>query len=112
MNLGEFAVTTSQTGAETLVELHDLDLKTYERMLGRALHDLRESLDERISREQLERVLLSSEAHLYDVLEAIQHLALIVLTDDPCPRCDDFDCTEEHRAPTRNSASVSIGDLA
>ena len=85
-----------------VVELYDLDHHTYERLLGRALHDIRESLDERISREQLERVLLSSEAHPYDVLEAIQHLALIVLTDERCLVCADFDCGEHHSSPTWN----------
>ena len=105
-----------ETGAESrsdqLVELNDLDHHTYEQLLGHALHDVRESLDERISRDQLERVLLSSEAHPYDVLEAIQHLALIVLADEPCERCCDFDCSEENRSPALIDTSVSIGDLA
>ena len=95
-----------ETGAESrsdqLVELNDLDHHTYEQLLGRALHDIRESLDQRISRDQLERVLLSSEAHPYEVLEAIQHLALIVLTDEPCEHCADFDCSEDHSSPTWN----------
>ncbi len=92
--------TQAQTRSDQLVELNDLDLHTYEQLLGRALHDIRESLDERISREQLERVLLSSDAHPYDVLEAVQHLALIVLADEPCPCCEHFDCGEHHRLPT------------
>ncbi len=96
---------------DNVVELHDLDRRTYERLRTQTLHDLRESLDERISREQLERVLLSSEAHPYDVLEAIQHLALFVLADEPCPRCDDFDCTEHSRLPTEIGGSVRNGDL-
>lgn len=81
-----------------IARLHDLDRDSYERLLSRALHDVREHLDERISREQLERVLLASEAHPYDVLEAIQHLALIVGADQPCPHCGDFDCAEQHEA--------------
>ena len=89
-------MTTTQTGAEQLISLHGLDRQTYERMLGRTLHEIRESLDERISRDQRERVLLSSEAHPSDLLEAIQHLAACVLTDEPCPTCGDFDCTEAH----------------
>ena len=104
-----------ETGAEPrsdqLVELNDLDHHTYEQQLGRALHDIRESLDSRISREQLERVLLSSEAHPCDMLEAIQHLALIFLTDAPCPRCKDFDCTDDHHLPTEIGRSVRNGDL-
>ncbi len=90
----------AESRSDQLVELNDLDHHTYEQLLGRALHDIRESLDERISREQLERVLLSSEAHPYDVLEALQHLALIVLADDPCRCCENFDCTEHPRLPT------------
>ena len=101
-----------ETGAESLsdqlVELNDLDHHIYEQLLGRALHDVRESLDERISRDQLERALLSSEAHPYEVLEAIQHLALIVLADEPCERCDDFDCEEDHRSPAVIDTSASI----
>ncbi len=101
----------AESRSNQLVERNDLDHHTYEQLLGRALRDIRESLDERISREQLERVLLSSEAHPYDVLEALQHLALIVLTDDPCPRCDDFDCTEHPRLPTEVGRSIRNGDL-
>ncbi len=96
---------------EEVVNLNDLDHHTYEQLLGRALHDLRESLDERISREQLERVLLSSEAHPYELLEAIQHLALIVLADEPCPCCADFDCTEHPHLPIEIGRSVRNGDL-
>ncbi len=91
--------TKAESRTDQLVELNDLDYHIYERLLGRALHDIRESLDERISREQLERVLLSSEAHPYEVLEAIQHLALIVFADEPCPCCSDFDCTEHRHLP-------------
>ena len=94
-----------------VVDLNDLDRRTYERLLTQTLHDLRESLDERISRQQLERVLLSSEAHPYDVLEAIQHLALIVLADEPCPICEHFDCTEHPRLPTEIGTSFRTGDL-
>ena len=94
--------TCSESRSDQLVELNDLDHHTYEQLLGRALHDVRESLDERISRDQVERVLLSSEAHPYVVLEAIQHLALIVLTDEPCPRCAEFDCSEDPSSPTGN----------
>ena len=94
---------------DKVVELHDLDLLTYELLLGRALHDIRESLDQRISREQVERVLLASEAHPYDVLEAIQHLALIVLADEPCPHCEDFDCAAHCRPLT--GISSDFGDL-
>ena len=104
--------TKAETRSDQLVELNDLDRHTYEQLLGRALHDVRESLDERISRNQLERVLLSSEGHPYEVLEAIQHLALIVLADEPCERCADFDCSEDHRSLTGIGTSVSIGDLA
>ena len=100
--------TSTQSRADQLVDLNDMDHRTYEQLLGRALHDIRESLDERISRDQLERVLLSSEAHPYEVLEAIQHLALIVLTDEPCPWCDDFDCEEDHRSLAVIDTSVSI----
>ena len=103
--------TRAESRTDQLVELNDLDHHTYERLLGRALHDIRESLDERISREQLERVLLCSESHPYDVLEAIQHLALIVLANEPCPRCDDFDCTEHPRLPTESGKSFRNGDL-
>ena len=102
--------TRAEIRSDQLVELNDLDHHTYEQLLSRALHDIRESLDERISREQLERVLLSSEAHPYEVLEALQHLALIVLTDDPCPCCDDFDCTEHPRLPTEVGRSIRNGD--
>ena len=94
--------TKAESRSDQLVELNDLDQHTYEQLLGRALHDIRESLDERISRDQMERVLLSSEAHPYEVLEATQHLALIVLTDEPCERCEDFDCSEDHSSPTLN----------
>ena len=100
--------TKAQSRSDQLVELNDLDRHTYEQMLGRALHDICESLDERISHDQLERVLLSSEAHPYEVLEAIQHLALIVLTDEPCPCRADFDCEEDHRTPTLIGTAVSI----
>ena len=103
--------TKAQSRSDQLVELNDLEHHTYEQLLGRALHDIRESLDERISRDQLERVLLSSEAHPYEVLETIQHLALIVLSDEPCPWCDDFDCEEDHRSSAVIDTSVSIGDL-
>ena len=94
--------------SDHLVELNDLDHHTYEQLLGRALQDIRESLDQRISRDQLERVLLSSEAHPYEVLDAIQHLALIVLADEPCERCADFDCEEDHRSSAVIDTSVSI----
>ena len=94
--------TKAEIRTDQLVELNDLDHHTYEQLLGRTLHDIRESLDERISRDQLERVLLSSEAHPYEVLEAIRHLALIVLADEQCPCCSDFDCSEEHSSPTWN----------
>ena len=104
--------TKTESRSDQLAELNDLDHHTYEQLLGRALHDIRESLDERISRDQLERVLLSSEAHPYEVLEAIQHLALIVLADEPCKRCADFDCEEDHRSSAVIDTSVSIGDLA
>ena len=104
--------TRAESRSDQLVDLNDLDHHTYEQLLGRALHDIRESLDDRISRNQVERVLLSSEAHPYEVLEAIQHLALIVLADEPCPRCADFDCSEDHRFPTCIGTSMSIGDLA
>ena len=100
--------TRAESRSDQLVELNDLDHHTYEQLLGRALHDIRESLDERISRDQLERVLLSSEAHPYEVLEAIQHLALIVLADELCPWCDDFDCEEEHRSPAVIDTTASI----
>ena len=100
--------TKAESRPDHLVELNDLDRHTYEQLLGRALHDIRESLDRRISRDQLERVLLSSEAHPYEVLEAIQHLALIVLTDEPCPCCADFDCEEDHRSPAVIDTSASI----
>ncbi len=103
--------TKAESRSDQLVELNDLDQHIYERMLGRALHDIRESLDERISREQLERVLLSSDAHPYDVLEAIQHLALIVLVDEPCQDCEHFDCTEHRRLPNEIGGSVRNGDL-
>ncbi len=96
---------------EEVVNLNDLDHHTYEQLLGRAMHDIRESLDERISRDQIERVLLSSEAHPYEVLEAIQHLALIVLTDEPCPCCADFDCSEAHSSATEIGRSVRNGTL-
>ena len=104
--------TKAESRSDHLVELNDLDHHTYEQLLGRALHDIRESLDERISRDQFERVLLSSEAHPYEVLEAIQHLALVVLADEPCERCADFDCEEDHRSSAVIDTSVSIGDLA
>ena len=94
--------TKPESRSDQLVELNDLDHHIYEQLLGRALHDIRESLDERISRDQLERVLLSSEAHPFEVLEAIQHLALIVLADESCPRCENFDCSEDHSSPTWN----------
>ena len=55
--------TRAESRSDQLVELNDLDRHTYEQLLGRAMHDIRESLDERISRDQLERLLLSSEAH-------------------------------------------------
>ena len=100
--------TSAESRSDQLVELNDLDHHTYEQLLGRALHDIRESLDERISRDQLERVLLSSEAHPYEVLEAVQHLALIVLADEPCSRCEDFDCEEDHRCRAVIDTSVSI----
>ncbi len=70
-------MTTTQTATEQLLELHELESEDYERMLGRTLHDVREHLDERISRDQLERLLLGSEAHPYDLLEALQCLARI-----------------------------------
>ena len=89
-------MTTIQTRDEALVELNDLDHQTNERMLGQTLHDIRESLDERISRDQLERLLLSSEAHPYDLLEAMRQLALMLISDAPCPTCGDFDCAEDH----------------
>lgn len=95
---------------DQVVELNDLDRDLYERLLGRALHDVREHLDERISREQLERVLLTSEAHPYDLLEALQHLALIVGNDEPCPHCGDFDCTEDHQEPTSESSLTQTAD--
>ena len=104
--------TRTESRSDQLVELNDLDHQIYEQLLGLALHDIRESLDERISRDQLERVLLSSEAHPYDVLESIQHLALIVLADDPCERCGDFDCEVDHRSPALIDTSVSIGEVA
>ena len=105
--------TRAESRSDQLVELNDLDHHIYEQLLGRALHDIRESLDERISRDQLERVLLSSEAHPYEVLEAIQHLALIVLTDEPCTCCADFDCEEDHqcRAVIDTSASIEGGKV-
>ena len=87
-------MTTTQTRAERLIEVNDLDRQTYERTLALALHDVREVLDERVSRDQVERVLVSSEAHPYDVLEAIQQLALMVGNDNPCPSCGDFDCAD------------------
>ena len=93
--------TKAETRSDQLVELNDLDHHTYEQLLGRALHDIRESLDDRISHNQVERVLLSSEAHPYEVLEAIQHLALIVLADEPCEHCAVFDCSEDHTSLTR-----------
>ena len=99
--------TRAESRSDQLVELNDLEHRIYEQLLVRALHDIRESLDERISRDQLERVLLSSEAHPYEVLEAIQHLALIVLADKPCPRCADFDCEEDHRSPAVIDSSAS-----
>ncbi len=98
----------AESRSDQLIELNDLDRHTYEQLLGRALHDIRESLDERISSDQLERVLLSSEAHPYEVLEAIQHLALIVLADEPCSFCEVFDCSEHHRSPAVIDTSVSI----
>ena len=104
--------TRAESRSDQLVELNDLDHHIYEQLLGRALHDIRESLDERVSRDQLERVLLGSEAHPYEVLEAIQHLALIVLADDPCESCGDFDCEVDHRLPALIDTSVSIGELA
>ena len=104
--------TRTMSRSDQLVELNDLDHYTYEQLLGRALQDIRESLDDRISRNQVERVLLSSEAHPYEVLEAIQHLALIVLADDPCESCGDFDCEVDHRLPALIDTSVSIGELA
>ena len=104
--------TKAESRSDQLVELNDLDHHIYEQLLSRALHDIRESLDERISRDQLERVLLSSGAHPYEVLEAIQHLALIVLTDEPCERCGDFDCEVDHRSPALIDTSVSIGELS
>ena len=57
--------TRAESRSDQLLQLNDLDHHTYEQLLGRALHDIRESLDERISRDQLERVLLSSEGHPY-----------------------------------------------
>ena len=93
-----------------VVELNDLDQHTYEQLLGRALPDIREHLDERISRGQVERVLLASEAHPYDVLEALQHLALIVGTDNPCPRCGDFDCIEDHCLPSGTPGVFRIAE--
>ena len=105
MNLFE---TRAETRSDQMVELNDLDHYTYEQLVGRALHDTRESLDERISRDQLERVLLSSEVHPYEVLEAIQHLALIVLADEPCERCGDFDCEVDRRTPAVIDTAVSI----
>ena len=104
--------TKAEIRTDQLVELNDLDHHTYEQLLGRTLHDIRESLDERISCDQLERVLLSSEGHPYEVLEAIQHLALIVLADEPCERCGDFDCEVDHRSPALIDTSVSIGEVA
>ena len=89
-------MTTSPTTAEQLVELNELDQESYERMLGQTLHEIRESLDERVSRDQLERALLGSEAHPYDLLEAIQYLALMVSADHPCVTCGDFDCESTH----------------
>ena len=98
----------AESRSDQLVELNDLDRHTFEQLLGRALHDICESLDKRISRDQLERMLLSSEAHPYDVLEAIQHLARIVLADEPCERCEDFDCSEEHSSTAAIDTLVSI----
>ena len=100
--------TSVKSRSDHLVELNDLDHHTYEQLLGRALHDIRESLDERISRDQLERVLLSSEGHPYEVLEALQRLSLIVLADEPCPCCEAFDCEEDHRSPAVIDSSASI----
>ena len=87
-------MTTTQTATEQLLELQNLESEDYERMLGRTLHDVRESLDERISRDQLERLLLGSEAHPCDLLEALQRLAGMVAVDDPCPSCGNFDCAD------------------
>ena len=87
-------MTDTQTATEQLLDLHDLESEDYERTLGKTLHDVRESLDERISRDQLERLLLGSEAHPYDLLEALQCLAGMVAVDDPCPSCGHFDCTD------------------
>ena len=84
----------TQTATEQLLDLHDLESEDYEQMLGKTLHDIREHLDERISRDQLERLLLGSEAHPYDLLEALQCLAGMVAADDPCPSCGQFDCTD------------------
>ena len=89
-------MSTSLTTTEELVDLNGLDPQTYERMLGQTLHEIRESLDERISRNQVERALLGSEAHPYDLLEAMQRLALMVQSDRSCPHCADFDCDYTH----------------
>ena len=99
--------TKAESRSDQLVELNDLDHHIYEQLLGRALHDIRESLDDRISHNQVERVLLSSEAHPYDVLEAIQHLALVVLADEPCPCCGELDCEDDHRSPAVIDTSAS-----
>ncbi len=87
-----FTSTDDQTCSDALVKRYDLDRSTYEQTLAQALRDVRESLDERISREQLERLMLESESHPLDALESLQRLALMVATDVPCPRCGDFNC--------------------
>jgi len=82
---------------DAMLHKREIDQSLYERRLGQTLHVVRESLDEHVSRDQVERILLASEAHPCDVLDALRGLAEAVLTDDPCHRCGDFDCVEDHR---------------
>ena len=84
----------TETTTERLIDVDDLDADLFERMMATTLTSVRDGLNKHISREQIERVCLASEAHTYDVMEALEHLGNCVSYDVACPQCGDYDCDD------------------